>query len=337
MDNLTHMVTFAHVVRAGSFAAAAKRLGVASSVVSKHVSKLERDLGANLLQRSTRKLSLTEAGTAYYAHCARILEEVEQSKQAVAELQAEPRGKLRLSAMPSFAHWVLAELLPEFLARYPKLELEIVCNERLVDLAEEGFDLALRITGQPNPNLVARRLAPIRFVACATPGYLSQHGAPRTPEDLPQHRCIGYSQSLTGSVWRLSRDGREFDATAHSVVQINSIDAARRLVLSGVGIAPLPTYAIGADLRSGQLVRVLPEYQLFSDSVLYTVYLPNRFGSPKLRAFVEFLAERIGEPPYWERDIETVAPARKTQREQRKERVLSRRAKRGAAAARVDR
>lgn len=328
--DLTHMVTFAHVVRAGSFAGAAQRLGLAASVVSKHVSKLERSVGANLLARSTRKLSLTEAGTAYYAHCARILEEVEQSQQAIAELQAEPRGRLRISAMPSFANCVLAPLLPEFHRRYPKIELEILCNERLVDLAEEGYDLALRITGQPAAHLIAKRLAPIQFGACASPEYLRLHGTPLTPPELAEHECLGYSLRLTPQHWRLRRGEESFEVPTHCPVMINSIEAVRRLALAGMGIALLPTYAINRDMRSGRLVPVLPGYYAFDDSSLYAVYMPNRFGSPKLRAFLDFVVEHFTPPTVWERDVEIMAPPARIQTEPPQERVIKRKKRKAA-------
>lgn len=331
MDNLSHMVTFAHVVRAGSFAGAAQRLGLAASVVSKHVSKLERSVGAHLLARSTRKLSLTEAGSAYYAHCARILEEIEQSQQAIAELQAEPRGRLRVSAMPSFANCVLAPLLPEFHRRYPKIELEILCNERMVDLAEEGFDLALRITGQPAAHLVARRLAPIRFGACASPEYLRTHGTPEHPAELAQHECLGYSLRLTPQQWRFRRGEETAEVATHCPVMINSIEAVRRLALAGMGIALLPTYAINRDMRSGRLVPVLPGWYAFDDSSLYAVYMPNRFGSPKLRAFLDFVTEHFTPPTVWERDVEIMAPPPRSEAKPAQERVIVKRRRKKVA------
>jgi DNA-binding transcriptional LysR family regulator len=305
MEHLPYLVTFARVVQSGSFVAGAERLKLSPSVASKHISKLEKHLGARLLNRSTRKLSLTEAGTAYYAHAARILDELDQSEHAVQRLQAEPSGRLKLSALNSFANAVLAPLLPEFLRRHPKVVLEIVCSDRLVDLTEEGYDVALRITREPAPNLVARRLADIRFQICAAPEYLERHGAPRTPADLPKHRCLGYPASVTpmtpsGSAWRFLHDGKDIVAPIHAVLEANSVETLRALALAGEGLALLPTYAVGDELRSGRLVTPMPDYRGFSESTLYAVYLPNRFGSPKLRAFVEFLLEKLAGSPPWE-------------------------------------
>lgn len=303
MEELPYLVTFAHVVHAGSFAAGAERLGIAPSVASKHVAKLERQLGARLLQRSTRKLSLTEAGAAYYEHCARIVEELEQSREAVARLQAEPSGKLRVSALNSFVGAIVAPLLPEFLRSYPKVDLEIITSDRPVDLADEGFDLALRITGAPSPQLVARALAPLRFVVCATPTYFSLHGMPRTPQDLDRHTTLGYPHHLTDGVWRLVQNGTQVEVPIRPRFAVNNIDALRSLALAGCGLTLLPTYAIGDDLRAGRLAIALGGYTAFNQPTLYAVYLPNRYGSPKLRAFVNFLAGKIGDPPYWERGL----------------------------------
>ncbi|MFA5938272.1 MAG: LysR family transcriptional regulator [Sinimarinibacterium sp.] len=303
MEELPYLVTFAHVVHAGSFAAGAERLGIAPSVASKHVAKLERQLGARLLQRSTRKLSLTEAGAAYYEHCARIVEELEQSREAVARLQAEPSGRLRVTALNSFVGAIVAPQMPEFLRRYPKIDIEIVTSDRHVDLAEEGFDLALRITAAPSPQLVAKALAPLRFVICATPTYFGLHGAPQAPQDLAEHTVLGYPDSLTDGIWRLVRKGEQIEVPIRPRFAVNNIDALRSLALSGCGLTLLPTYAIGDDLRAGRLAATLTEYAAFNQPTLYAVYLPNRYGSPKLRAFVNFLAGKIGDPPYWERGL----------------------------------
>jgi DNA-binding transcriptional LysR family regulator len=301
VEHLPYLVTFARVVQSGSFVAGAERLKLSPSVASKHISKLEKRLGARLLNRSTRKLSLTEAGTAFYEHAARILDELDQSEHAVQRLQAEPSGRLKVSTLNSFANAVLAPILPEFLRRHPKVQLEIVCSDRFVDLTEEGYDLALRITREPAPNVVARKLAEIRFQVYASPGYLERHGTPTTPADLAQHRCLGYPASITpGNVWRFLHDGRELSAPINSVFEINSVEALRALALAGEGLALLPTYSIGEELKAGRLVMLLPAYRGFSESTLFAVYLQNRYGSPKLRAFVDFLLARLGAAPPWE-------------------------------------
>ncbi|WP_370309538.1 LysR family transcriptional regulator [Sinimarinibacterium flocculans] len=309
MDDLNHVLTFARVAQAGSFAAAAERLGIAPSVASKHVAKLERALGARLLQRSTRKLSLTEAGRAYYEHCARIVEELEQSRAAVASLQAEPGGRLRVTCINSFAGWVIAPMLPAFFERYPKIALEIVTSDRMIDLAEEGFDLALRITGSPQPNLVARRITEVRFLVVGTPEYFARYGMPETPSDLARHNCLGFPLSVAEHVWRFTRGGEQVAVNVGGSLDINNVDALRYNALAGVGVALLPSFAVGKYLRDGRLVAPLPDWRGFNESTLYAAYLPNRYGSPKLRAFVDFLVETIGDPPYWDTlDLPANAP-----------------------------
>jgi DNA-binding transcriptional LysR family regulator len=309
MDDLNHVLTFARVVQLGSFAAAAERLGIASSVASKHVAKLEQALGARLLQRSTRKLSLTEAGRAYYDHCARIVEELEHSRAAVASLQAEPGGRLRVTSINSFAGWVIAPMLPAFFERYPKIELEIVTSDRMVDLAEEGFDLALRITGAPQPNLVARRIADVRFVVVGSPDYFARRGLPQTPADLAQHNCLGFPLINADHRWQFARGDEQLAVPINGSLAINNVDALRYNALAGLGVALLPTYAVGKYLRDGRLIAPLPDWRGFNESTLYAAYLPNRYGSPKLRAFVDFLVETIGDPPYWDTlDLPANAP-----------------------------
>lgn len=303
MEDLNYVVTFTRVVQSGSFAAAGHRLKLAPSVVSKHVAKLEQTLGTRLLQRSTRKLSLTDAGSAYFEHCARIVEELEQSRHAVARLQAEPSGKLRISSLNSLIEAVIAPLLPEFLQRYPKVELEIVTSDRVVDLADEGFDLALRISSSPGPLLVARRLAPIHFVICATPEYLVRHGRPQHPQELLQHNCLGFPGALERD-FEFMRAGEQIRVPIQGNFRVNNFSTLRQLALAHAGITLLPTYTIGADLAEGRLVAPLLEWRGFRNSALYAVYLPNRYGSPKLRAFVDYMIEAIGDPPYWDRGLQ---------------------------------
>lgn len=293
MDQLTHLVTFARVVQAGGFASGARRLGLTASVASKHVAKLERSIGAKLLHRSTRKITLTDAGAAYYEHCARILEEVEQSRLAVAQLQAEPAGVLRVSCLISFANTGLVPLLPEFFARYPKIELDIVLSDKLIDLAEDGFDVALRVTAHPPPNAVARVLAPVHFIVCASPEYLQQQATPQQPMDLVAHRCLGFYAPSHEKGWRLSSAAGPVQVPVNSVLRINSVEALRQLALRGEGIALVPGYAVAEDLREQRLVHLLPAWRGYEASALHAVYLPNRYGSPKLRAFVDYLAEKL--------------------------------------------
>ena len=287
------MVTFARVVECGSFAAAARLLGVNTSVTSKHVSMLEAELGSKLLTRGTRSLKLTEAGTVYFRHCARIVEEVEHARQTVLEMQSTPRGRLRISAPPGLIAGLVVPWLPEFRQRFPLIELDVTAANRFVDLAEEGFDLALRVTDAPQPHLVARKLADMRIVICAAPSYIERRGQPREPMDLLQHDCLQFTPPglMANSIFE--KDGVRIDVPVHGGIRINHAEPLRTLALGGLGIALLSRHLVHEDLREGRLVRLLPDWRPVVDAALYAVYLPNRFGMPKLRAFVEFLLEKF--------------------------------------------
>jgi DNA-binding transcriptional LysR family regulator len=307
MDNLAGMAVFARVAEAKSFSEAARRLGVSKSAVSKQVAQLERALKARLLNRTTRRLSLTEVGAAFYEHCARMLAEAEAAELAVSRLYAEPRGVLRVTSPAAFGHLHVAPAVPDFIARHPDVSVQIVMNDRTVDLAEEGFDIAIRLTRDKAPNVVARTLAPVRWAACATPAYLKKHGTPRAPRDLARHNCLFYSFLESSSEWRFTRaDGGTGGETAVQVAgnfTVNNSEALRETALKGLGIALLPTFAVGADLRAKRLRQVLADYRAqgtIGDEI-YAVYLPTRYLSPKVRAFVDFLAARFGPEPYWDR------------------------------------
>lgn len=287
------MVTFARVVESGSFAAAARLLGVNTSVTSKHVSMLEEELGTKLLTRGTRSLKLTEAGAAYFRHCARIVEEVEHARQTVVEMQSAPRGRLRVSAPPGLIAGLVVPWLPEFRERFPLIELDVAAANRFVDLAEEGYDLALRVTDAPQPNLVARKLADMRIAVVAAPSYLARRGAPSEPMDLLQHDCLQFTPPGLMSASVFERDGQRVDVPIRGSIRINHAEPLRTLALGGLGIALLSRHLVHEDLREGRLVRLLPDWRPVVDAALYAVYLPNRYGSPKLRAFVEFLLEKF--------------------------------------------
>ena len=294
MEHLGYMVTFARVVRSGSFAGAARRLGVSASVASKHIAKLEKHLGVRLLNRSTRKLSLTEAGAAYYEHCARILEEVESSQRAVAQLQATPRGLLRVTAPISFANTRLGAVLPEFFARYPEVQIELYASNRMVDLAEEGYDVGVRIARVLPPNIVARRLRAVRWHLCASPAYLGREGTPLHPSNLTRHKCLMLQSADNSTVWHFMRGKERTEVPVHGNLRANTVEVLHEQVLAGVGMALLPGYMAGTDIRERKLIAVLPDWEIESGAHLYAVYLQNRYMAPKLRVFIDFLVERFG-------------------------------------------
>ena len=294
MEDLACMVTFARVVKAGSFAGAARRLHVTSSVASKHVAKLEHALGVRLLNRSTRKLSLTEAGAAYYEHCARIVEEVENSQRAIAQLQAAPRGLLRVTAPVTFANTRLGPVLREFFERYPDIQIDLNASNRVVDLAEEGFDVAVRIARTLPPNVVARELRPVRWHLCASPEYLEREGTPEHPSNLSRHNCLTFPTLSQNGVWHFARGREKTEVEVHGSLQANTVEALYDLVRAGMGLTLLPGYIAGRDLKAGKLVALLTDWEIESGSHLYAVYLPTRYMAPKLRVFVDFLVERFG-------------------------------------------
>jgi DNA-binding transcriptional LysR family regulator len=300
MEDLERMAIFARVVEAKSFSAAARRLGLSKSLVSKHVTQLEKSLGARLLNRTTRNMSLTEAGAVFYEHCARIIEELEEAKLAVSRLHTEPRGVLRISSSVAFGRLHVAPAVAEFLAAYPELSVDMVTTDRFVDLAEEGYDVVIRVTAEPGPTVVARKLAAFNRKMCATPEYFARHGMPKTPGDLERHNCLTYTYFNPDPSWRLRGPDGDISVRAPGNLRLNDDDALAEAVLRGLGIALLPTFIIGKDLQSGRLQSVLSEY-IPLERYIYAIYLPTRHLSPKVRAFIDYLLKRFGPEPYWDR------------------------------------
>ncbi|RUQ68177.1 LysR family transcriptional regulator [Azospirillum doebereinerae] len=308
MDRLDDMLAFIKVVDTKSFTAAADRLNLSKSVVSRRIGELENRLGARLLNRTTRKLSLTEVGQAYYERCTRILADLEEAEQAVADLHAAPRGRLRVNAPVSFGVMHLAPAVAEFLERYPSIEIDMDLNDRYVDLVDEGYDLAIRIGRLRDSSLIARRLAPARTVLCASPAYLLAHGTPRTPEDLANHRCLIYTNLPTPDVWPFQVGGETRNVRVSGPLRGNNGDLLREAAIAGIGIVLSPTFLCGDALASGRLLSFLAEH-VPSEASVNAVYPQNRHLSPKVRVFVDFLVERFGPRPYWDCALlETLQP-----------------------------
>ncbi len=302
MDRLAEMMTFVKVVEARSFSAAARQLGSSKSLVSKQVSQLEAGLGVRLLHRTTRSLGLTEIGSAFYEHCARIEQQIGAALETVKQLQVEPRGILKLTTPVIFASLHLAPLLQSFQKRYPQVEVELYASDRAVDLVEEGYDLALRISTNPAPGMVARKIAPMRWVVCAAPAYLARHGTPAVPQDLVQHNCLVY-QGLPAKRggWRFNVGSREVSVPATGNCRVNNQEVLHAMVLDGAGIAMFPTYAVYEELKSGRLLEVLPGHRSNPDQALYAMYMPHRYMQPKVRVFIDHLFAHFGDVPYWDR------------------------------------
>lgn len=300
MDRLQAMRVFTTVVETGSFARAAEQLHLSTTAASRHVAELERHLGAQLLQRSTRRLHLTEIGANYYDRCRTILADVEEAEAQAATSESQPRGMLRISLPHSFGLRYIAPLIPEFCKRYPELQLELSFSDRTVDLVEEGIDMAVRITGELKTNLVARKLAPGKIVCCASPAYLAQHGTPQHPEDLRNHNCLTYSYAPTGNTWNFHRDGKDYPVQVKGTLRANSGDMSRLAAVDGVCVITLPTFLLCEELRSGKLVPILQDYALPAIDV-YAVYLPGARRAARIKAMVEFLWNALGRgsPPWW--------------------------------------
>lgn len=298
MDKLSAMKTYRRIVELGSFRAAATDRGLSNAAVSKQLMELEAELGASLIARTTRRLATTEAGQAYFERCVQILDDIAESEAAVTATQIAPRGLLRISAPMSFGLLQLMSWIPDFMRRYPQIQLDLVFNDRAIDLIEEGFDVAIRIrTTLADSSLVAKRLGTVRRDVCASPGYLAASGTPDRPGDLLAHRTLAYSHSESPTEWSLTplAGGNVVRQRVVPVVSLNNSIGLRDAVLADMGIALIPTFIISDELRSGRLVRVLPGFRC-EDHTLFAVYPGSRHPSPKVRAFVDFATVACADP-----------------------------------------
>ncbi|HZP86796.1 MAG TPA: LysR family transcriptional regulator [Burkholderiales bacterium] len=294
------MRVFAQVVEAKSFSAAADKLGMSKSLASRHVSALESSLSVKLLNRSTRKLSLTEAGAVFYEHCARIVQEAQLAEERLTRTQSEPAGLVRVTAAPAFAIRHVLPALPEFCEKYPKIRIKLSCSNRALDLGDEGFDLGIRVSFVPAPDVVARKLAINRSVLCASPAYLQRRGTPRQIEALQKHDCVLFPPLAPKGLWTLRRGRRKYSARVSGVFETDDMDAVRAAVMAGLGIGILPLYMVGDALQQGKLLPLFRQFQVVPESAIYLVYLPNRTLASRVRALIDFLVERFRPIPPWE-------------------------------------
>ena len=293
MDRLSAMRTFRTVVETGGFSAAARRLGLSKAAVSKQVAELEAHFGTALLQRTTRRLNATDAGRRYFENCVRLLDEISEVEAEVRNSQAEPSGRLRVSAPINFGNAVLGPVISAIAQRYPKLEIQVELSDRFVDLIEEGFDVALRIrTNLPDSSLIVRRVSAITRSVCAAPSYLKRMGTPKTPEDLKNHACLIYTLSTSPFDWKFSAGNKTVTVRVNGSIQSNNGQFLLSFLYAGVGIAFLPDFTVGDDVRSGKLKRILENYPVEPHD-LYLVYPANRHQSPKLRAFMDMAAQHL--------------------------------------------
>lgn len=300
MDRFADLEAFVAVVEAGGFGPAAERLGIAKSAVSRRVSALERRLGARLLNRTTRRISLTDGGRALHERARTILADLDEAEQSVAAEQQALHGRLKVAAPLSFGLLHLLTVLDDFLARHPGLQIELDLNDREVDLVEEGVDMAVRIGQLADSSLVARRLAPIRRVAVASAAYLAAHGTPEHPDDLVDHLGLRYTNIRRQDAWTfLDPRGRAVRPNVPERLRANNGEVLAAAAKDGLGIAILPTFTVHRAIEQGELVIILRDWQL-ADAGLHLVYPPGRFMSRRARAFSEALAQRFGERPYWD-------------------------------------
>ena len=300
MDRFAAVTAFARVVELGSFARAAERLSVSTSAVSRQVSELEAHLGVRLLNRTTRRLSLTEAGQSYYERCVQLLADLEEAESSVRNAALVPKGTLRLTCGVTFGERYLGPAIAEFGARHPQLAFDLDLSDRTVDLVDEGFDLAIRIGSAKQQALVARRIGWTRLVCCASPEYLRIHGIPAIPDDLATHQCLAYTYSPGN--WTFEREGGERQAVR--IAARHRTNNGRMLValaVAGLGITMEPDFIVAPEVRSGQLVRVLERFAP-APAPIAAVYPSRRHLSAKVRAFVDFLSSRHAGRSEWSLD-----------------------------------
>ena len=309
MDQLAALRVFIDVVRTGNLSETARHLGLAPSSVTRQINGLESRLGVRLLNRTTRHVSLTEAGRIYQERARRLLGELDDLDRAVTELDASPRGTLRVSAPVVLGRVQVAPRVPELLRRFPEVSVELSLNDQVVDLVEDGIDVALRIAVElPDSTLIARRLFTMRRIICASPGYLAARGIPRTPEDLNGHECLTFRLQTTSELWRpgarqwrLSGAGPTAEIRVSGRFESNNGDALVEAAVSGHGLVLVPAWHVAEHVHSGRLVPVLTDYQVnpsASESSVFVVYPSNRHLSPKVRAFVEFATEVFRAEPF---------------------------------------
>ena len=302
LDRVTGMQVFARVAALGSLSAAARALGMSQTMATKHMAAIEERLGVKLLHRTTRRLTLTEAGRNYLEAVERILGDIEDAEATAAAETVQVRGTLRLNAPVSFGIRELAPLLPELAARHPALTVDLGLNDRRVDLIEEGWDLAVRIGSLENSTMIARRLAPCRTVVCAAPSYIAAHGRPRTITDLEKHNCLGYTLSRAIGVDRWSFGPKDQAVIAiQGTLKANNGDALVAAAIAGQGIVYQPTFLVAREIRAGLLIPLKLDLDPVELDGIFAIYPADRRPPAKVRATIDFLAERLGPVPPWER------------------------------------
>lgn len=288
------MQLFVRVVEEGSFSAAARFVGVTPSAVSRQISQLEQELGGRLFQRTTRRQNLTEAGEIYFQHAHRIVEDLEAARLAVMRLTDSPSGRLHVTAEADFALIFIEPILPEFLKRYPEVQVSLHMSAGLLDLVHEGIDVAIRVGHLDDSSLVARKLATSHSVVCASPAYLARHGTPAQPSDLASHSCLSFRTAPGKNYWSFDSPDGVVEVPISGRLHVNGLVFLRNAARDGLGIIMIPTWMMEDDLKQGKLAPVLEEFPARPPSTpIHAVFAHNRQLAPKVRVFVDFLAEQM--------------------------------------------
>ncbi|WP_297323808.1 LysR family transcriptional regulator [Nitrosomonas sp.] len=306
MDRYENMNAFVRVVEAGSISAAADRMNMAKSVVSRRLKELEEHLGVELFHRTTRQMNLTDSGRTFYQQCVRILDDILEAEHATSQFHGALKGSLKVAVPLSFGLMHLGPAIHEFLQIHPDVEFDLDFNDRQVDLLAEGFDLAIRIANLPDSSLIARRLAPIQAVMCANPAYLERMGTPQSPQELSNHRCLAYNLISNFENWDLY-DAKEQLVRTKIVPYLKASDGQflRDAAVAGLGIVLLPTFIVYQEIDNGTLQPLLTEFHA-APLTTYAIYPQTRHLSQRVRAFVDFLVKRFEGSPYWDLCLQNV-------------------------------
>ena len=306
MDRFENMHAFVRIVEAGSISAAADRIGVAKSVISRRLKELEEHLGVELFHRTTRQMNLTDSGRTFYHQSVRILEDILEAEHATSQFHGALKGSLKVALPLSFGLMHLGPAINAFLQTHPDIEFDLDFNDRQVDLLAEGFDLSVRIASLPDSSLIARRLAPIQAIMCASPAYLERMGKPRVPEELINHRCLVYSLISNFDTWNLyDADGQLIKTRIIPYLKASNGEFLRDAAAAGMGIVLMPTFIVYKEIENGQLIPLLTDYR-YSQLAAYAIYPQTRHLSRRVRAFVDFLIKRFEGAPYWDLCLQNV-------------------------------
>ncbi|MBU2985643.1 LysR family transcriptional regulator [Saccharophagus degradans] len=298
--NLDHVRLFIRIAALNNISIAGKELGLSPAVSSAHIGKLEADLGVRLIHRTTRRVSLTEEGKAFQPHALELVDSAEMARASVGAGLINPQGKLRVAAPASLGRLHLIPALTNFLKKYPDLQVDIYLNDSVTDMVEGGFDIAIRDAELHDSSLIARKLAPVTRVLCASPSYLLKQGEPKTPEDLINHCCV----NLVGlETWNFDSPSGPISIKTHNKLRTDNGEAARDAAVNGLGITLCSTWCCYKEIQHGDLVLVLENYKLISKTAIWAVYPSSRLLAPKVRAFIDYFAEYFSESDYWDKGI----------------------------------